>query len=34
MKFSHASEFLAMGNDEGKAHLFQFDHFHSKALNQ
>jgi len=34
MKFSHASEFLALGNDEGKAHLFQFDHFHSKALNQ
>ena len=33
LSFSHQSEFLAMGNDEGKAHLFQFNHFHKKALN-
>ena len=31
--FSHQSEFLAMGNDEGKAHLFQLSHFQGKALN-
>jgi len=33
VNFSHSSEFLAMGNDEGKAHLFQLSHFHQKALN-
>jgi len=33
MRFSHDSEFLAMGNDEGKAHLFQLEHFHGRALN-
>lgn len=27
LKFSHHSEFLAIGNDEGKAHLFQLKHF-------
>jgi hypothetical protein len=25
--FSYSSEFLALGNDEGKAHLFHFNHF-------
>ena len=33
LAFSSQSEFLAMGNDEGKAHLFQFNHFQRKALN-
>ena len=28
MSFSYQSEYLAMGNDEGKAHLFQMSHFH------
>jgi U3 small nucleolar RNA-associated protein 18 len=25
--FSHKSEFMALGNDEGRAHLFRFSHF-------
>lgn len=29
LKFSHHSEFLALGNDEGKAHLFQLKHIYS-----
>ena len=31
LKFSHASEYLAMSNDEGKAHLFSMHHFSQKA---
>ena len=27
LEFSHKSDFLALGNDEGKAHLFQLNHF-------
>jgi len=30
MDFSHTSEFLAMGNDEGKAHLYHLSHFSNK----
>lgn len=29
LAFSHDGRFLAMGNDQGKAHLFQFGHFTS-----
>mmetsp|Transcript_41960 Transcript_41960/g.55289 ORF Transcript_41960/g.55289 Transcript_41960/m.55289 type:complete len:116 (-) Transcript_41960:93-440(-) len=32
-EFSHQSEFLALGNDEGKAHLFQLNHFQNRAIN-
>ena len=27
LDFSHSSEFFALGNDEGKAHLFHLNHF-------
>jgi len=27
LDFSYSSEFFALGNDEGKAHLFHLSHF-------
>ena len=32
LAFSSKSEFVAMGNDEGKAHMFQLDHFSQKVI--
>ena len=32
LDFSHKSEFLALGNDEGKAHLFHLSHFSDRDL--
>jgi U3 small nucleolar RNA-associated protein 18 len=29
--FSHKSQYYACGNDEGKCHLFELDHFKAKA---
>ena len=27
LDFSHTGEFMALGNDEGRSHLFRFNHF-------